>query len=97
MLTPEEGLEEARARSGPVFRLQEARALLQLERGAEAASLMGGLGELPEGLEAVRRALLESTLPEKDGTPGGQAPRRAERALPRWLDRVQTWRKVLRV
>ena len=73
-LPPEEALEELRGREGPLSRLQEARFLRLLGREEEARAVLEGLGDLPPGLEGIRRELLEP-VPEEPSRPDRGEPR----------------------
>lgn len=52
-LDAEEALRELSGRSGALFRLQEARFLLRMGRGAEARDVLSALEGLPPGLRGV--------------------------------------------
>lgn len=94
-LEPTEALAALERRTGPVFGLQRARFLCALGRRREAAEILGGLAELPEGLAAVRDRLQE-TVASLPAEPVTCVDRPAER-LEGWLDRVRRWRSELRV
>jgi hypothetical protein len=104
-LSPAEALAELSSRQGPLFDLQRARFLAQVGRSAEAAAILEGMRELPQGLSSVRDRLRESLAPpvseaaaaaRQEGQRPEVSPAPADR-LGRWLDRVHRWRSELRV
>ena len=56
-LPADEALAELRRREGSVFRIQEARVLLDMGRDGDARSVLEGQADLPLGLAAVRDLL----------------------------------------
>ncbi|NTU59562.1 MAG: hypothetical protein HGA98_00710 [Deltaproteobacteria bacterium] len=105
-LPPGEALDELRGREGAVFRLQEARFLLDSGRAPEALDVLAAQADWPPGLAAIRDELTtrarelspaSADAPAVEARPGEAARDSFENALLSWLLSIRGWRGALSV